>query len=166
MFFKFKKTIKKIVVTSSCESEGKSTVTSNLAITLAQRGYKTLILDANMRNPGIQEIFNVYSKQKGLSDILRGECVFSEALIKGPVDNLDLIISGTSTLTPVELIASHSMINFLNTLEDMYEYIIIDTPPVLMVTDAQILSKYADGTLLVVASGQTDKDALKKQRSK
>lgn len=155
--------VKKIVVTSSGPSEGKSTTSSNLAITLAQNGHKTIIIDCDMRKPSVHKKFKI-SNQKGLSNVLVGECSLNEALIKGPVENLDIITSGTRPPNPAELVASQKMQNFLDSLAEIYEYIIIDTPPVLMVTDAQILSKYADGTLLVVASGEADKDAVKKAK--
>lgn len=155
--------IKTMVVTSSGPGEGKTTVTSNLAVTFAQNGNKTIILDCDLRKSKIHRLFNL-SNQVGLSNILIGETSFAEENFKTEVENLYVIPAGTRPPNPAELLSSERMQQFLETLKQNFDTIIIDTPPVLMVTDAQILSKYADGVILVVSSGEADKNAA--QRSK
>lgn len=162
-FSSLDKKLKKIVVTSSGPNEGKTTTALNLAVTLAQNGHKIILLDCDMRKPSIHKRLKM-SNMTGISDILVGEVLLNKAINKGPVENLDIITSGTRPPNPAELLSSQRMLGFLEELEKEYEYIIIDTPPVLMVTDAQVLSKYADGTLLVVASGEAEKDAVKRAK--
>lgn len=162
-FSSLDKKIKKIVITSSGPSEGKTTTSLNLAITLAQNGHKTLLLDCDMRKPSVHKKLKI-SNMTGLSDILVEETLLNKAINKGPVENLDVVTAGTRPPNPAELLSSQRMMKFLEEVEKEYEYIIIDTPPVLMVTDAQVLSKYADGTLLVVASGEAEKDAVKRAK--
>ncbi|GFR36691.1 capsular polysaccharide biosynthesis protein [Thermobrachium celere] len=157
------KEIKKLVITSSGPNEGKSTTALNLSVTFAQNGYKTILLDCDLRKPSIHKKLKI-SNLNGLSNILVGEVSFENALNKGPVENLDIITAGTRPPNPAELLSSQKMISFIQGLEEKYDYILIDTPPVLMVTDAQVLSKYVDGTLLVVASGEAEKDAVKRAK--
>ncbi|MBZ4663241.1 MAG: putative exopolysaccharide biosynthesis protein [Caloramator sp.] len=162
-FSSLDKKVKKIVITSSAPGEGKTTTALNLSITLAQNGHKTLLLDCDMRKPSIHKKLKI-SNLYGISDLLVGEAKYESVIIKGPVENLDIITSGTKPPNPAELLSSQKMLNFISDVEKNYEYIIIDTPPVLMVTDAQVLSKYADGTILVVASGEAEKDAVVKAK--
>lgn len=162
-FSSLDKKVKKVVITSSAPGEGKTTTALNLSITLAQNGHKTLLLDCDMRKPSIHKKLKI-SNLYGISDLLVGEAKYDSVLTKGPVENLDVITSGTKPPNPAELLSSQKMLNFISEVEKNYEYIIIDTPPVLMVTDAQILSKYADGTILVVASGEAEKNAVVKAK--
>ncbi|WP_027308875.1 CpsD/CapB family tyrosine-protein kinase [Caloramator sp. ALD01] len=162
-FSSLDKKVKKIVITSSAPGEGKTTTALNLSITLAQNGHKTLLLDCDMRKPSIHKKLKI-SNLYGISDLLVGEAKYEIVISKGPVENLDIITSGTKPPNPAELLSSQKMLNFISDVEKNYEYIIIDTPPVLMVTDAQVLSKYADGTILVVASGEAEKDAVVKAK--
>lgn len=158
-FSSFDKEVKTIVITSSAPNEGKTTTAVNLAVTLAQSGHNTIIVDCDQRRPSLHRVFNL-SNEKGLSNILIGEVSFQEAVKKTELQNLSLLTSGTVPPNPAELLASHKMEKFFDFLKKEYEYIIIDTPPVLMVTDAQILSKYSDGCLLVVASRESDKSGV------
>lgn len=155
--------VKTLVITSSGPGEGKTTIASNLAVTFAQNGNKTLILDCDLRKSKLHRIFNL-SNQVGLSNILIGETSFMEENFKTEVENLYVIPAGTRPPNPAELLSSEKMEIFLENLKQTFDTIIIDTPPVLMVTDAQILSKYADGVILVVSSGEADKHAA--QRAK
>ncbi len=162
-FSSFDNKVKTIVITSSGPAEGKTTTSCNLAITTSQAGKRTILLDCDMRNPKIHKVFEI-SNQTGLSDVLIGETNFYEAVQKSEIDNLYVLPSGTRPPNPAELLASEKMKKFLESLKETYDYIIIDTPPIIMVTDAQILSKYADGCLLVIASAEADKNAVIKAK--
>lgn len=162
-FSSFDYRVKIIVITSSGPSEGKTTTSCNLAIVTAEAGKRTILLDCDMRNPKIHKVFGL-SNQEGISDVLVGETNFYEAVQKSEIENLYVLPSGTRPPNPAELLSSDKMERFIESLKEIYDYIIIDTPPVIMVTDAQILSKYADGCLLVVASAEADKNAAIKAK--
>jgi len=162
-FSSFDKRIKTIVVTSSVPREGKSTICANLAIVMAENGYKTVLIDCDQRSPRLHKLFNI-SNEKGLSDFLVDNIEFSEAVQKTEIPNLNIITSGTKPPNPSELVASEKMKNFIENLKDAYDYIILDTPPVIVVTDAQLLSNYADGCVLVVASSEVEKAAAVKAK--
>lgn len=157
-FSSFDEKIKTIVITSSGPGEGKTTTSTNLATVMAQGGHKTILIDCDQRKPKVHKVFE-FSNQTGLSNLLIGETTFEEAVHKTKVENLDVLTSGIRPPNPSELLASAKMKNFINTLKEKYEYIILDTPPVLMVTDAQIIGQYADGCLLVVSSGEAHREA-------
>ena len=149
-FSEFGKNIKIIVVTSANPNEGKSEVSINLAASLAQQGKRVIIIDADMRKP-TQHKWTELNNTEGLSTFL---------LKKSGVDsinhltindvNLDVLTSGPVPPNPAEMLASVSMEQTLKAFGDFYDYVIIDTPPLLAATDAQILASIADATLLVV----------------
>jgi capsular exopolysaccharide synthesis family protein len=150
--------IKTIVITSSGPGEGKTTTASNLAVSFAGGGHKTILIDCDQRKPSVHKLFNL-SNQTGLSNLLIGETSYDEAIHKTEVDDLFVLTSGTRPPNPSELLASTKMQRLITSLKEKFDYIILDTPPIIMVTDAQILSKYADGCLLVVGFGEADKNA-------
>lgn len=162
-FSSFDKKIQTIVITSSGPSEGKSTTSSNLAVVMAQNGNKTILIDCDQRKSKLHKVF-LTSNQKGLSDLLVGNSAFEEAVEKTEIENLDILTSGTKPPNPSELLASTKMEKFIENLREKYDCIIIDTPPVIAVTDAQIVSRYADGCLLVVASAQAEREAALKAK--
>lgn len=162
-FSSFDNKIKTIVITSSGPAEGKTTTSCNLAIATAQAGKRTILLDCDMRNAKIHKVFEL-SNQAGLSDVLIGAVSFYEAVQKTDIENLNVLPSGTRPPNPAELLSSEKMKKFLESLKETYDYIIIDTPPIIMVTDAQILAKYADGCLLLIASAEADKNAALKAK--
>ncbi|AKN31960.1 capsular biosynthesis protein [Clostridium carboxidivorans P7] len=155
-FSSFDSKVKTIVVTSSGPREGKSTICANLAVVIAENGYKTILIDCDQRMAKLHKIFNT-SNEKGLSDFLIDNIQFSEAVQNTEIPNLDIITSGTKPPNPSELVASEKMKKFIEDLKETYDYIIIDTPPVIIVTDAQLISTYVDGCILVVASSQVEK---------
>ncbi|WP_058953371.1 CpsD/CapB family tyrosine-protein kinase [Clostridium tyrobutyricum] len=157
--------VQTIMITSSGPGEGKSTTASNLAIVMAESGAKTIIIDCDHRKPILHKKFLV-SNRTGLSDVLAGKAEFQDAVINTGIDNLnlDLLTSGTKPPNPSGLLASKRMKTFIEDLKDKYRYIIIDTPPIIAVTDAQIVSTYVDGSILVVASSQADRDAAQKAK--
>jgi capsular exopolysaccharide synthesis family protein len=116
-----------------------------------------------MRNPKEHKVFAI-SNKIGLSNVLVGEVSFEKAIDETDIKNLYVLTSGTKPPNPAELLASDKMKQFLEELKQKFDYIIIDTPPIIMVTDAQILSQYADGCLLVISSGEADKDAAIKAK--
>lgn len=152
------KKCKTIAFTSTFMSEGKSTTCMNLAITFAQTGSKVLIIDADMRKPKVHRAFNI-SSAPGLSDKLSGfanECIYEISK-----DNLYILTAGTIPPNPAELLVSEAMDNLINELEEKFDYIFIDTPPVGVVTDAVIVSNKIMGTVIVTRQNVTTKDNLK-----
>lgn len=155
--------MKTIVVTSSAPSEGKSTVVSNLAITMAEAGKKVLLVDCDFRKPTIHKRFSLTNKQ-GLTDILVGNQKVEEVIKLSSINNLYILNCGTIPPNPSELIGSKKMKKYLQDFKEIFDIILIDAPPVLAVTDAQILSTMTDGTILVSAYGRTEKKALVKAK--
>lgn len=162
-FSSLDKKIQTIVVTSSGPGEGKTTTAARLAISMAQASKKTILIDCDLRKPNIHKFFKI-SNLYGLSSFLIDEIKLSEVLQTTNEANLSIITLGTKPPNPSELLASTKMKNFIESLKSEYDCIILDTPPVILVTDALILSQYADGCLLVVAAGETHKEAVKKAK--
>lgn len=155
-FSSFDKKVKTIVITSSAPKEGKSTTCANLSVVMAESGYKTILIDCDQRRATVHRLFSM-SNEKGLSDLLVGNIKLSEAVKERGIPNLSIITAGTKPPNPSELVASEKMKKFIEDLKETYDYIILDTPPVTMVTDAQLISAYADGCILVVASSEVEK---------
>lgn len=153
-----------IIVTSSQPGEGKSTTAGNLALAMAQDGKKTLLIDCDLRLPTMHKKFSI-SNNLGLSEIIIGKTIFLEAL-KPINNNLSVITAGKIPPNPAEMLGSQNMKRLLEELRKHYEYIILDTPPVLAVSDAQILSNVADGLVLVIRAGVTKKDLVIKAKRK
>lgn len=152
---------KKIVLVSSAEpNAGKSTVSSNLAITLAQNGVRVLLIDADLRKPSQHRTFRV-KKHNGLSRILSGELTFEDCVCREAAKNTDLLPSGSLPPNPSELLGSEAMEALLNKLSTEYDYILIDTPPLAVVSDALVLCEKAAGIILVTRQGQTTYDELR-----
>lgn len=150
-----------ILVTSTNPSEGKSLTVANLAIVYAQTGKKVLLIDSDMRKPTVHYTFRLNNIQ-GMSNVLIGDSVLEEAVSSTSVDNLDVMTSGPIPPNPAELLASKRMETLLAEAKGTYDVVIIDTPPMLAVTDAQILSQIVDGSLLVVRSKQTEYEGAAK----
>lgn len=153
------KKYKVIVITSSNPGEGKTTIASNLALTLAEEEKKVLLIDCDLRRPYVHKIFRI-SNTNGLSQVLLGEKSFYTASTQYK-ENMTILTSGYIPLNPAEILASNKMSKLLEFLREEFDYIILDTPPVLLVTDSQILSTKADGTILVVRSDKTKKAEIK-----
>ena len=144
------KQVKTLVVTSSNAGEGKSTVAGNLAYTFFQNGKRVLIIDCDLRKPSLHRKFNV-SNEEGLTDVLVGTSKLNNVMKKID-DNLYLLITGTLPPNPAEIIGSNTMENFLEQCKINFDYIILDTPPILPVTDSKLLAIKADATVVVVRS--------------
>ena len=154
---------KVIVMTSAQPGDGKSTTASNLALTLAQQGVRTLLIDADMRKGVLHKMFSM-RREPGLSQVLVGEADIAEAVqIIAPGNDgtgLSVLTAGLAPPNPAELIGSARMRTLLSTLRDQYEMVIIDSPPLGLVTDAAILGTLADTTILVARAAATEKKAL------
>ena len=150
---------KRVVFTSANASEGKTTTCINLAITFAQTGSRTLIIDADMRKPRVHKNFRIQSSP-GLSDKIGG---FSDVdcLYDTDYDNLTVMPAGTIPPNPAELLSSKSMSELLEKLSESFDYIFIDTPPVNVVTDAAALSRNINGVVLIARHGITTKESIK-----
>ena len=147
-----------IVVTSSVPGEGKSTTAGNLAIALAQSGNKVLLVDCDMRKPSIHKKFKI-SNAAGTAELLLRKKSFEE-VANDYNENLTIITAGKIPPNPSEMLASRAMTAFIEEMKNEFKYIILDTPPLQAVTDAQVLSTKADGVLLVVRAGSTKKELV------
>ncbi|BCB05875.1 protein-tyrosine kinase [Bacillus sp. KH172YL63] len=152
-----------IMVTSSGPGEGKSTTAANLAVVFAQQGKTVLLIDADMRKPTVHYTFN-FPNTTGLTNVLTRQVALTEAVKDSGVDKLHILSSGPVPPNPAELLSSRAMEQFFEDAYKEYDLIIFDTPPVLVVTDAQILANQCDGSILVVSSGKTEIDAAKKSK--
>jgi succinoglycan biosynthesis transport protein ExoP len=157
------KSAKVLMVTSALPQEGKTTTSVNLAIVLAQHGSRVLLIEGDMRRSGISQILHLKS-DIGLSTILSSNNGVSDAAILSVADvpNLSVLPAGPVALHPSEMLASARMRDLIRGLEPQFDHIIIDTPPVLSVTDAALLSALADSTLLVIRAGMTSRAALRR----
>lgn len=154
----FDKEYRIIVVTSSEPGEGKSTTAGNLALCMAQGDKKVILIDCDLRKPSLHKKFKI-SNLVGLSDVMVGKADLVTATHRYN-KNLVLLTSGKIPPNPSEMLSSKAMGNLLETLKESFDYIILDTPPVQAVTDSQILSTKADGTILVVRAEKTKKDSV------
>lgn len=150
--------LKSILVTSSGPGEGKSMTTANLATVYAQQGKRVLLVDADLRKPTVHYTFRL-DNLKGLSNVLIGEEGLENVINRSHVENLFVISSGPIPPNPSELLGSKKMNAFINEATSVFDMIIFDTPPVLAVTDAQLLANYVDGSILVVRSKDTEYEA-------
>jgi len=158
-FANIDRTLKSIMVTSSGPSEGKSTTISNLAIVMAQADKQVLLIDADLRKPSIHHSFRL-PNWIGLTSLLVENRNLTEAVQSTEVPNLSILTSGPIPPNPAELLGSNRMKEILEILTNKYDLVLIDAPPVLAVTDAQILSGITDGVLLVVNAGKTHRDMI------
>lgn len=155
--------VRSIMVTSAGPGEGKSTTTANLAVVFAQQGKTVLLVDADLRKPTVHYTFNM-TNTSGLTSVLTNQMSLMEAVQKNDEKNLYVLPSGPIPPNPSELLGSRAMQHFLEKALEEFDLVLFDTPPVLAVTDAQILANLCQGSLLVVSSGKTEKDALIKTK--
>ncbi len=153
------KKIQSLVVTSAEPSEGKSTVSSNLAVVWAKQNEKVLLIDADLRRPTAHRTFNLLNAA-GLSSYLSNNAVYEEIIQETEVPNLSVISSGPIPPNPAELLNSRHINTLIERLEDEYDIIIFDAPPINTVTDAQLLASKADGVILVVPQGIAEKGSV------
>lgn len=152
------KKIKCFGVISSNQNEGKSTTSCNLAKIYAMKGIKTCIVDLDLRKPTVHRLLKV-SNDLGITDFVLGKA--SKKQIIKTVDGLDVITAGSKTSFPTNVLQSESLLKLIEELKEEYEYVIIDTPPILVVADGIIISRFVDGFINVCVSTKTKKSDLR-----
>ncbi|MBB6693254.1 CpsD/CapB family tyrosine-protein kinase [Cohnella xylanilytica] len=156
--------IQVILVTSAGPGEGKSTTIGNLAVTYAQSERKVVLIDADMRKPTEHHTFDV-SNRIGLSSILSQQSSLDNAIQATNIENLSIITSGPIPPNPAEMMASKRMETLLQDLKNRFDIVLIDSPPLLAVTDAQIISTKVDGVIFVMDQGKVKRDIARKAKS-
>jgi capsular exopolysaccharide synthesis family protein len=157
------KDLKSLVITSSTPGEGKSTNSANIAVVFAQSGKRVLLVDCDMRKPTAHFTFGL-KNVKGLSNLLTRQNSINEVVQDTMVQGLQIITSGLIPPNPAELLASQTMDRLIEELTAQFDLVIFDAPPVLSVTDAQIVANKVDGTILVVYAGKTEKENILKSK--
>jgi tyrosine-protein kinase Etk/Wzc len=148
-----------VVVTSANPGEGKTTTAANLAVALALNGAKVLVVDGDLRRPTLHQHFGV-AKTPGLSDLIVGRTQASESIHGTRFKGLQILACGYAAPNPAELLGSASMKQILNALRTCYDWVIVDTPPILAMADTPVLCPLVDGVVLVVAAESTSRPAL------
>ncbi len=147
------KSLKIFQITSAVKGEGKTTTTVNLGISLSQVGLKVLLVDADLRRPSIHRILHLDDNNRGLEQVLTRQLSLEEAVQTTAIPNLSVLTSGGTPVHPSELLSSQAMKNLLERFKDLYDVVLIDSPPVISVADAPVIASHVDGTLLVVRAG-------------
>ncbi len=157
---------KSLLITSSLPSEGKTTTAINTAISLAQTGAKVLIIDADMRRPRLHSIFNI-SNAEGLSTLLSSQLEdknIDDAVEYDEEARLHLLSSGPVPPNPAELIGSEQMANLLKKLQNKFTHVVVDSPPIASFTDGVLIASMVDGVILVVNSGKSSRQVVRRSR--
>jgi len=152
-----------ILITSPEKGDGKTTITANLAVSMAKQGEKVLLIDANLREPAIHNVFKI-PNQIGLKDLLTNKATFNDVIYKTHIGQLDIITSGHMLLNPAELIESKTMVSLLHTVVNTYQMILIDSPPILKSTETRVLANECDGVVLVMSRRKTKRGKLAESR--
>ncbi len=153
--------LKTLLITSSAPQEGKTTIAVNLAGSFAHSKKKVLLIDCDLRKPSVHKLFGV-NRTPGLIDYLIGNAKLNEVLTVSKISNLSYISAGTIPPNPAEMLDSQEMRSFLKKMRDEYDLIILDSPPIIAVTDSEILTSMVDGTLLVVSSENTEIEMMER----
>lgn len=155
--------VKSLLITSAGPEEGKSTTAANLAVVFAQQGKKVLLIDADLRKPTVHFTFKL-DNGTGLTSLLLKQMPFQKAVLPADEANLDILTSGPIPPNPAELLSTGAMKDLLSEAAEVYDKVILDTPPVLAVADTKILGSYTDGAIMVISSGKTDKEKAAKAK--
>ncbi len=153
-----------ILVTSPAPGEGKSTVASNLGIAMAQAGQRVLILDADLRRPMQHRIFELDRQARGLSAVLAGQMSLEDAIVHAKVENLDILTCGPDVPNPAEILNSEVFSRYVERLTARYDRVLIDSPPIIAVTDALILAALCDLTVIVLRAEKSTRRACVQAR--
>ncbi|WP_282938842.1 CpsD/CapB family tyrosine-protein kinase [Paenibacillus sp. RC67] len=156
--------IRTIMVTSAGPGEGKSTTITNLAVAYAQSDMKVVLIDADLRKPTMHHTFNL-TNRAGLTNALSSKGILHEVIRETKIPNLSVITSGPIPPNPSEMLASKRMGVLLDELKEQFDMILIDTPPALAVTDAQIVASRCDGVVLVIDSGKVKREIAMKAKA-
>ncbi|MDP4551655.1 CpsD/CapB family tyrosine-protein kinase [Alkalihalobacillus macyae] len=157
--------IRTIMVTSSGPMEGKSTTIANLGVVLAQQGKRVLIADTDLRKPTVHYTFRVMNT-RGLTNVLTRQAELTEVTLETEVPNLEVLTSGPVPPNPSELLGSKAMDTLIEEALSHYDIILFDCPPVLAVADSQIIANKVQGTVLVISSGTTEREAAIKAKER
>jgi capsular exopolysaccharide synthesis family protein len=161
-------TWKTLLVAGGNPGDGRTSLACNLACAFVAKYERVLLIDANLRQPSLHLAFvpgtpgDSASRQPGLTDILTGQCDRDEAICPSGLEGLDLIYAGSPTAAPAELLASHRMRTLIASVAKDYDRVIVDSPPVLLVSDVKVLARLVDGTLLVVNAAATKRGAAQR----
>lgn len=160
-FITYSGEVKTILITSSIPDEGKTTVSINLAVSLAQAGKKVLIVDADLRNPSIHRYLRLRRADGGgFSTYLSGQCTLADAVYHVPTYGIDLMLAGPIPPNAAELLSRDSLRTMFIDLKEKYDIIIVDTPPIGVVTDAAIIAQHVDGAIMNVRHRFAEKDQI------
>ncbi len=152
-----------VMVSSPEPGDGKSTLISNLAIALAQSGKRVLLIDADLRRPTIHNLFRV-SREIGVTEVLTGEIDFLNAVRPTTVDRLSLLVAGSSPTSPAEILSSQRLVQMLRDAKDEFDFVLVDAPPLLAVSDPCILARHVDGVLIVARIGKNTRTSAARVR--
>ena len=156
-----KAVIKSVMITSAVGGEGKSTISSLLAITAARKGLKTVLMDCDFRKPTVHKLFGM-SRGKGMTDVLAQGLPIKSAIKKTEQEFLDVITAGRPTPHPSELFDSRAIASIVEELKFFYDFAFVDTPPVIPVSDPMLLAPEMDGAVLVVMAGATAREVVRR----
>lgn len=152
------------MVGSAQMNEGKTTTVSNLAVAYAHEGKNVLLIEADLRKPSLHHVFGV-SNDTGLTNVLAQQVDVEDVIRPTAVTNLSVITSGSIPYNPSEMLGSHNMQMLVHDLKQRYDMILFDTPPILAVSDALIVSALCDGVVLVVLGGKVKKSQVRKAKT-
>jgi capsular exopolysaccharide synthesis family protein len=161
LFMSAERKVGRILITSPSPQEGKTTVAANLSIVMAQSGSRVLLVDTDMRRPRLHKAFGLERPARGISTMILGESTADDSIVPSGIANLDLLPCGPVPPNPAELLHTEAFQRVVADLGQRYDRVILDSPPVGVVTDAAILSRIVDGTLIIVKSLQTTRDAAR-----
>ncbi len=164
MFSSVENPISTLLITSPAESEGKSQIIANLAVTLAQAGNKTIIVDSDLRKPSQHTIWGINNERGLTTMMLEPGAMSTPPLVDSGIENLLILPSGTLPPTPADVLGSQRMTEVIGVLKARAHYILFDSPPVLAATDAALLGSKLDGVLLVIRAGHTRREHAARAR--
>lgn len=153
--------VKTLVAASATSGDGRSTTVANLAIVYAQEGKKTLLIDGDLRNPSLHEMFKI-SKGPGLTNVLLDDRNWTSVVQESSIPRLSVLTSGITSLNPSDILASDRMQAMVQELKQHYDVILFDSPPLLNWTDGMVISSFCDGVFIIISQGKTKGPAVKK----